>query len=241
MSDYKSRYYAYQTTARGLVDEAALQSRFARQARWYARRLKRYLPSDRTARCLDLPCGYGNFLFFLRAQGYRNVHGVDADPEQVRLARLLGLPAETGDAFAVLAAGDARYQMISSLDFLEHLDKDSAMSFLEKCYAGLSPGGTLLMRMPCADGPFGAHDAWNDITHQWGMSSTVIRTLLELNGFESIHILDERPMPTGGLGLLRWLAFFPARAMASLCCAALGIRPPKIWSRSMLAIARKPV
>ena len=241
MSDYKSRYYAYQTTARGLVDEASLRRRFAKQSLWYGRRLKRFLPADQAANCLDLPCGYGNFLYFLRAQGYYNVRGVDADPEQIRLARLLGLPAETGDAFGVLSAADNRYQLISSLDFLEHVDKDAAISFLEKCYASLQPGGMLLLRMPCADGPFGAHDAWNDITHEWGMTSTVIRTLLALIGFEEIYVLDERPMPTDAFGLLRWMVFFPARAMASFSCAALGIRPPAIWSRSMLAIARKPV
>ena len=237
--DYRERYYNYQTQARGLLDKASLEKRFAKQSKWYGATLRAFLPNKLDMRCLDAPCGYGNFLYFLRAKGYRNIEGFDFDQKQVELARLLDLPAEKKDIFSVLAENSEPYELIASLDFIEHLTKDDALSFLDQCNKNLHPGGVLILRTPCADGPFGAHDAWNDLTHQWGMTSTVLQTILEMSGFTRVQVLDERPHPISLVGTIRWLVFPPARMIANAFCMALGLRPPKIWTRSMMAVAYK--
>ena len=126
------------------------------------------------------------------------------------------------------------------MDFIEHLEKDRVLEFLALAFDCLKPGGTLIVRAPCGDGPFGAHDAWNDLTHQWGMTSTLVQALLEMHGYEKVRILDERPQPAGFIDTLRWLLFFPTKMLADAFCIGLGMRPPAIWSRSMIAIAQKP-
>ena len=239
MYDYEKAYYSYQTKARGLLDANSLRARFEKLARWYGSRLKKYLPNSKEACCLDLPCGYGNFLYFLKSNGYLNIEGIDSDEKQIALAKLMNLPAELGDAFKVLSSTQKSYDLISSLDFIEHLSKDDALEFLQMCHQNLNVGGRLILRVPCADGPFGSHDAWNDITHKWAMTSNVLRTLLEMEGFSDINILDERPQPTGFVESVRWLIFFPTKFIAEATCIGLGMRPPKIWSRSMIAIASK--
>ncbi|EAU54365.1 class I SAM-dependent methyltransferase [Mariprofundus ferrooxydans] len=240
MEPYEKAYYDYQTQARGLLTEDSLLARFRKLGKWYDGRLKRYLPVDKQARCLDVPCGFGNFLYFLKGKGYQNIQGIDLDSKQVELAKLVGLPAEQGDAFQILSGEGASFDLVTSLDFIEHLDKGKVLEFLSLIYDGLKPGGTIILRAPCGDGPFGAHDAWNDLTHQWGMTSNVVRTLLEMHGFEQVRILDERPQPGGIVDTLRWLVFFPAKLLADGFCIALGMRPPAIWSRSMIAIGYKP-
>lgn len=240
MGNYAKQYYSYQTHARGLLDGKALRQQFQKMAKWYAKRLLPYLPAKSTAVCLDIPCGYGNFLYFLKQQGYDNVRGYDLDPAQVELARLLNLPACEGDVFEVLSDQSESYAMISSLDFIEHVSKDDALHFLTLCLQRLKPGGLLLLRAPCADGPFGAHDRHNDLTHQWGMTSNLLRAILEMQGYDRIELIDERPQPTGIIDTLRWMVFFPARVLAIIFCMALGMSPPKIWSRSMFAVAYKP-
>lgn len=239
MEEYEKAYYSFQTQARGLLDANALRSRFAKLARWYGSRLGKFLPESKTALCLDVPCGYGNFLYFLEVNGYRNSLGIDSDEKQIALAKLMRLPAEIGDAFEVLSAEDRTFDLISSLDFIEHLSKDDALKFLRMCYNRLNFGGRLILRAPCGDGPFGSHDAWNDITHKWGLTSNVLRTILQMQGFSDIKILDERPQPTSLIDSIRWLVFFPTKAMADILCMALGMRPPAIWSRSMIAVANK--
>ncbi len=240
MESYKKIYYEYQTQARGLLTEEALLARFNKLALWYGARLKAYLPADKTAQCLDVPCGYGNMLYFLKSKGYSNIQGIDLDAKQVELATMLGLPAGEGDVFELLSDKDQKFDLITSFDFIEHLDKDDALRLLRLSYQRLNPGGVLLLRAPCGDGPFGTHDTWNDLTHQWGMTSNVLRTMLALNGFVAVKTLDERPQPTSFIDVIRWLVFFPAKAFASAMCMALGMRPPAIWTRSMIAIAYKP-
>ncbi len=240
MQIFEKEYYRYQGKARGLLSEKPLQNHFEKLARWYSSRLGPFLPENSTARCLDLPCGYGNFLYFLRSCDYANIVGYDNDKEQVKLAGILDLPAFEGDAFDVLSSSDESYDLIASLDFLEHLSKDDALRFLKQCLFNLHDGGVLILRAPCADGPFGAHDASNDLTHQWGMTSNVLKNLLAMNGFVNIEILDERPQPTSIINFLRWLIFFPAKAFASAMCMSLGMRPPAVWTRSMIAVCFKP-
>ena len=239
--DYKSVYYDYQTKARGLLTKESLTARFMQLSKWYDGRLSPYLPKNKQARCLDVPCGFGNFLYFLEGKGYSNIQGVDLDAKQVELAALVELPAVQGDAFQILSDEVSSFDQISSLDFIEHLDKDKVLEFLSLAYSALKPGGTIILRAPCGDGPFGAHDAWNDLTHQWGMTSNVVRTLLEMHGFKNVKILDERPQPGGIIDTFRWLVFFPAKLIADGFCMALGMRPPAIWTRSMIAIGHKPI
>jgi 2-polyprenyl-3-methyl-5-hydroxy-6-metoxy-1,4-benzoquinol methylase len=240
MEPYEKAYYDYQTQARGLLTEESLVARFKKLMRFYGKRLDGFLPRDREARCLDIPCGYGNFLYFLKAKGYSNIQGIDLDPKQVELAQLVDLPAVQGDAFAILSDSKSSADLITSLDFIEHLDKNKVLEFLALTYDYLRPGGTLILRAPCGDGPFGSHDAWNDLTHQWGMTSNVIRTLLKMYGYKNIRILDERPQRGGVVDTLRWLVFFPTKMLADAFCIALGMRPPAIWTRSMIAIGQKP-
>ena len=240
LGNYIKQYYSYQTYARGFLDEKALRQQFRKMAKWYTKRLRSRLPAELGALCLDVPCGYGNFLYFLKKLGYCNVHGYDLDPAQIELARLLNLPACEGDVFEILSEQSGYYAMISSLDFIEHVSKDNALRFLALCWQRLQPGGVLLLRAPCADGPLGSHDRYNDLTHQWGMTSNLLRAILKMQGYDRIELLDERPQPTGFVDTLRWLVFFPARILAIIFYMALGMSPPKIWSRSMFAVARKP-
>lgn len=240
MADYARRYYAYQTTARRIFDAAGLQRRFDELAPWYARRLRRHLPSDLNAAWLDVACGAGNFLYFLRHAGYRRVTGCDTDPEQVRLARLLDLSAEAGDGLVVLTDASRRWHAISALDFIEHLPRDDALRFLDLCRARLVPGGLLILRTPCADGPFGAHDRHNDLTHEWAMTSNLAVAVMAMVGFERVAILDERPQPTDALGTVRWLVSGVAMTAAAAACHAIGLAPPRVWSRSMWVLGYRP-
>ena len=237
--DYSWRYYQYQTKARGLLSKKDLEHSFLKMADLYRARVGKFLPMDKDALCLDLPCGYGNFLFFLRLEGYRNIFGCDQDVRQIQLAQLLNLPVKNADVFEVLSENIESVDLLSSIDFIEHLSKDSALEFLDQCYLSLKKSGVLIIRTPCADGPFGAHDANNDLTHQWSMTSNVLRTILEMVGFSNVIILEERPLPGGFINTCRWLVYFPAKAVANLFCVTLGMRPPRIWSRSMIAVAYK--
>lgn len=238
---YAERYYDYQTVARGLQTADQLKSAFERLLPYYWYGLRKWLPEDKARLCLDLPCGYGNFMYFLVKHGYRNCRGYDLDRRQVELARSLGLAAERGEAFDILAGLPEPPELISSLDFIEHLDKTTAIRFLEACYRALPAGGILILRTPCADGPFGAHDRFNDITHEWGLTSNALQCLLKMVGFSSVRILDFTTAHPGRgvVHAARWAACRVLRSAASLLLRIACVGGPAVWGRSMWAVATK--
>lgn len=239
MSSYKSILYEHQTDLRGLKEPAELIRSFTKTAKWYKCRLKKFLPKDPFAEILDLPCGYGNFLYFLKKQGYKNVLGVDLDPRQIELATSIGLNALVEDALLFLTNKNNTYDLISSIDFLEHLEKDELLKFLQLCFKALKKDGQFILRTPCSDGLFGARDRYNDLTHEIGFTSGVIRGVLEVIGFKDIVILDERPQPYKLVNLVRWVLFVAFTGLANLVLLAIGISPPRVWTTSMWVSTRK--
>ena len=235
--EHERVYYAYQTEARGLITPAQLEAAFKGMAttwKYYFGDLLRDLPGP----AFDVPCGYGNFLYFLRTQGIP-CEGIDLDSAQVALARSLDLPAHEGDGLAALK-NKRGLGLISSLDFLEHVDKDDAVALLKDAKEALSSKGLLILRMPSADGPFGAHDFANDLTHRWAATSTVMENLLRALGFEVLRVQGDYPPPVNLKGMCRYVVYRIAKKLFSMGVVALGMTPPKIWSRSMWLVARKP-
>jgi SAM-dependent methyltransferase len=226
--------YAFQTEARGLQTASTLGPALAKMSRTYAHYFKGLAIE---APALDLACGYGNMLHFLADCGVEAV-GVDADPKQVALCQSLGLNAQVGDALEALRAARG-LRFLSALDFIEHLEKDEAVALLRTAREALVPGGVLLLRLPSADGPFGAHDFANDITHKWVASANLMSSLLRATGFEVIRIHDDYPAPAHLKGVARYVAYRLTRAVLGLAVIGLGMTPPQIWTRSMWVTARK--
>lgn len=239
MSSYKDILYKHQTDLRGLKKPDELIWTFTKMAKWYQCRLKKFLPKDPFAEILDLPCGYGNFLYFLKKQGYKNVLGVDLDPRQIELATSIGLNAVVEEGLSFLEEKNDKYDLISSIDFLEHLTKDDLLEFLQLCFKALKKDGQFMLRIPCSDGLFGARDRYNDLTHETGFTSGVIRGVLEVIGFKDIVILDERPQPYKLVNLVRWVLFVAFTGLANLVLLAIGISTPRVWTTSMWVSARK--
>lgn len=237
--NYKHKYYEYQTQARSLLNGISLEKHFKKLNLLYDGLIKSHLPDNKSAPCVDLPCGYGNILYYLRSRGFQNSSGVDLDLKQIELAHLLNLNAEHGDVFEFLNAQQKKIELITSFDFIEHVSKQQALDFLELCFDKLAEDGRVILRTPSADGPFASHDANNDLTHEWCMTANVLETMLKMIGFKKVLILDEYPRPSSVIGTARWLIYIPAINIAKLICIALGFRPPRVWSRSMTAIAYK--
>ncbi len=220
---------------------AGLEERLAKAAPWYARFLRPWLPEDCSSPMLDVPCGAGNLLFALHRLGFTALHGVDGDEGQIALARQLGLPAEARDAFAAVeGAAPGSLARIFSLDFLEHIPKEEAVRFCRAARLALAPGGLLLCRTPSADGPFGSHDRYNDLTHQWALTSGSAVQLFSLAGFapSSVTVRGEPPVPYNFVNALRLGLYRATTAAVGGWLHLCGIGRPDIWTRSMWIIAR---
>src|SRR4051812_37311495 len=56
-------------------------------ARHYRRVYAPLLPADKNAKILDIGCGLGHFLYFLKSEGYVNHWGIDLGSEQIHQCR----------------------------------------------------------------------------------------------------------------------------------------------------------
>src|SRR5438132_10085887 len=64
---------------------------------FYRRYFLRHLPADRAAAIVDVGCGYGSLVEFLRQEGFTNVLGVDVSLQQVDAAHQLGVQGISHD------------------------------------------------------------------------------------------------------------------------------------------------
>ncbi len=236
MDLHEELYYNYQTKARNILEVGELKDNFIKRIEYYENILGSFLPKNKDAKIIDVPCGFGNFIYYLKTKGYKNVSGYDFDKNQIDLALKLNLPVVQADAFSILSQMHSIIDVIISIDFLEHLSKDNACVFLQRCYNGLKPGGTIIIRVPNADSPFGSGHAWNDITHKWYITPTAGRVLVEMIGFVDIMFLEDRIPPKSRNGKKKYVK---ANKLINKLITDMGIAPPRIWSRSMWIIGYK--
>ncbi|MBM3344903.1 MAG: class I SAM-dependent methyltransferase [Betaproteobacteria bacterium] len=216
---------------------------YARFADAYARRLSGKLTPEADWRCLDLACGYGNFLAYLRHVGVRDYVGFDgAEPEVLAARREFGeAHVMAGDVVAFLRNRQGTYRLLSGLDFIEHLDKQEVFRFLALARDALEPGGYLLLRTPNAGAPFGMAARYNDITQEVCFTTNAIVDTLARSGLESAHIWEDIPRPHTPRQALHWLSWQVARFALRLANAAeTGSWGDGILTRNMWVLARKP-
>jgi len=203
MTSYRRALYEQYLSHRNGVAGTGHEEQCRHQARYLARLLRRYLPHQRNIPCLDLGCGGGNFLYFLRCQGFLDLQGVDVSQEQVALARGLGLPVTQVDVFEFLQACGRTYGLISALDLLEHLHKEELVELVGLIRERLDPGGIFLGRTPNGGSPLGAGVCFGDFTHETILTPESLRQVLRQGGFKEIRCFEQRPLPLGPVSTLR--------------------------------------
>jgi len=104
-----------------------------------------FLPSSDRGLLLDVGCGNGSFLAFMRGLGW-NVMGVEPDPEAARVAREhLGLQVIVGTLGETLLKENT-FDAITMHHVIEHML--DPLYDLKRCFDLLKPGGKLAIVTP---------------------------------------------------------------------------------------------
>ncbi len=240
-ADYRTRLHdSYVSTYFGTVRDPSL-SGIKRDFPFFRHHFLRHLPPDRDAAILDLGCGYGNIVYTLREHGYRCVAGVDISPEQVELARRLGIEGVVeGNVLDHLRGAPGRYDVIFAVDLLEHLTKENVIDVVDAVDGALSPGGTFIVQTVNGASPFAGRARYGDFTHELAFTATSIAQVLRLGGFEAITVHSVEPPVHGIKSALRWTAW---RIIRTLLVAYLRVEVPwvrgHIVSQNLIAVAHK--
>jgi 2-polyprenyl-3-methyl-5-hydroxy-6-metoxy-1,4-benzoquinol methylase len=208
----------------------------------YSKIIGRRMQVASDAKCLDVACGDGNFLAFYREMKIANYVGFDNDIAQVNCAiKEFGESyAMLDDAFSFLRRCDrASFNIISALDFVEHLTKLECLHFLSLASNALIPGGMLLVRTPNADSPWGMSTRYNDLTHEICFTPNALRDTVRACGFSSVEFWEDVPMVGEGFShSLRWAGWRLARLLLlSFAFLEVGRATDRVFSRNMWALA----
>lgn len=172
------------------------------------------LPSDRESRILDIGCGDGKFLFFLKQKGYSRIEGLELSTRLAEIAR-----QRTGcrvhvveDTMAFLNRNRQRYATVTLNDVLEHLPKTDTVPFLAAVRASLAPGGNVVVNVPQVSGLTGLYCRYADFTHQVIFTEMSLKQVLILGGFDQIRFIREKwPLKLSprhlSYRLARWMWF----------------------------------
>lgn len=243
MHKYRQRLYqSYVNEWRSSAVPSELTDLRPRKA--YLRRLIcSHFPANRNAVILDLGCGYGALVHFLRQEGYRNVRGVDHSLGQVEAASQLGIQGvEQGDLLDVLrATAAASVDVVVTFDVMEHFTKEELCDFTDEVVRVLGEGGRWIIHVPNAESPFGSRIRYGDMTHELAFTRESISQWLLASGFRRTHCFEDIPVVHGVRSAIRWVLWKWIRGLlrAYLLVETGAGSKGCIFSQNLLAVAEK--
>lgn len=161
----------------------------------YKKRFADILPPDKRATIIDVACGAGQFLYFLKKQGYTNVKGIDLNGESLECAKRMGVTdALKADIFKYLPGQKAAFDVIIANQVIEHFTKDEALTFLDALHASLKDNGIVILGTPNAASLFGSMYVNIDFTHETAYTPASLAQAMLVAGFEEIRVLGEGPL-----------------------------------------------
>lgn len=203
--------------------------------------LKKWGNIKKDALIVDLGCGYGRYLFYLKKQGFSNLFGIDYSAQQVEVAHNNGLEfVEKGDIFEyLLKFKDNTIDVILLIDLIEHLEKQELFDLIEIVSLKLSSKGKIVIHCPNSEGIFWGKVRYGDLTHFGAFTQQSIKQLLFTFGFKQLKCYEDKPLPHGIISLMRRILW---EIMTINYRILLQVESPKtksILSQNFLIIAEK--
>lgn len=141
---------------------------------------------------LDIGCGLGQMLTFLKEKGFKSLYGIDINEESINLCKIKGLDVEKVDDIREFARNSKRkFDRIVMSHVLEHINKEDIIDTLIhiKKYL-LKEGGVFLLMVPNAQSYTGAYWRYEDFTHNLLFTSGSCIYVLRSAGFTDIEFID---------------------------------------------------
>jgi SAM-dependent methyltransferase len=233
---YQARVLAQGSRVRA-IDSRAVARNFA----LYDKIAGRFLPRDRQAAIVDLGCGFGGFVAYLRERGYTRVCGIDLNEQMVEAARRLRIDGvRHGDLRSFVDAAQGEYALITAFDVIEHFAKDEIIDILGRVHRALSGEGRVIISTLNAMSKYGRWCRYADFTHEHIFDAWSIRQCLAATGFGQIKVMPLKPVVRGPASAARWLLWQVWEPWLKLSLAVeSGWESGQVFTPNLVAVADK--
>jgi cyclopropane fatty-acyl-phospholipid synthase-like methyltransferase len=193
--NYVSRYYTNQHLLRGIKEEDDVQKLLEAESKFYDKLLLPILRSLPQPKIVELACGPGIFMRYLKQKGFDNSLGVELADGYVEICHSQCLKIVKADVFDWLKQQpESSIDVIVAIDFIEHINKQTFVELLDLVSYTLAPGGIFIARAPSGDSPFMGQNFYNDITHETVFTTTAMNALLKMCNLSLLKSVDEFPV-----------------------------------------------
>lgn len=222
------------------LKEVSLVKQYREMARCYKLWYGPFLPKDKSARILDIGCGMGHFLYFLKKEGYSNILGIDISKEQVYFVKkYITENVIEADAFDFLANNQSKFDVIVLNDFLEHIPKANILYFLSLVYRALKEDGRIFIKTVNAANPFNLRGRYMDFTHEVAFTEQSLTQVLRASGFKIVAMFGDHCPGRGVKNRLNSIVRRIFLYMLKRIFILQGIPPPNILEKNIIVIASK--
>jgi len=152
---------------------------------------------------IDLGCGTGYMLQFLKREGFQNLNGIDISEQQVNKARNKGLNADVSNIFDFFNVNKKKFDIVFALDVVEHFYKHELLEFFTGINCLLNENGIIIIHTPNGEGLFPQHIIYGDLTHLTIFNPNSLGQILRLTGFNKIEYYETGPTSKNFNGLIR--------------------------------------
>jgi cyclopropane fatty-acyl-phospholipid synthase-like methyltransferase len=151
--------------------------------------LRSIVPVDRTAKILDIGCGFGFALRAFRKMGFSAIKGLELSTQQAERCRKAGFDVEVcSNAKDWIASQPLKFDFVVLMDVIEHISVDEQIETLNAIYECLRHDGRLFITTPNANAILASRWRYIDYTHSSSFTEHSLYFILKNAGFTKIDI-----------------------------------------------------
>jgi len=193
---YRKKIYKRYLTYDGFKDFDEIEKQF--NTPFYLNEsVKNVLPQNKDVKILDIGCGFGRFLKYLKDNGYENIYGVEIGEEQNQFLKDKGFTIYQADVIEFLKTTKEKFDFITMFDVLEHFKKEEIVELLALLRDILNDNGTLVVRVPNGEAMYKGSIMYGDFTHEIFFTVKSLKQIFNIFNFSKTEVFPEYPIKHG--------------------------------------------
>lgn len=162
--------------------------------RFFRSNYLKFLPVNKAAGILDIGCGLGHFLAYVKNNNYNNFMGIDISKEQIdhckkHVTKKVQL---INNLSTFLKENNNSFDFILMNDVIEHIEKEEIIDTLSLVLASLKKNGVVVIRTVNLKNRWGMAVRYIDITHTIGFTQESMMQVMLLAGFKNVSLVNEK-------------------------------------------------